>query len=407
MNANQPKIRHDLEFFPIQQGSQQLILIRDHLGLVREGWGVTTDLYQFMTLLDGTKSLRDLQMAMMRQKGGVLVGSDEVLNLLNKLDEGFLLDSERFQAARTDLEANFTSLKIRPCSHSGRSYPLEPEALRKRLDEILTDSAAAAAPQGKIKALVCPHIDISVGCRVYASAYRMLKHTAPSRVIVLGTGHRLLNNMFSLTDKDFETPLGVVRNDPSLIQVLRESAGDILAANDFDHRSEHSLEFQMIFLQHLLTEHSFTILPILCGSLQTNLPRYTRTDFLQKAAAFLDKLREIVHQSDQETLVVAGVDFSHIGPKFGHERPAAYLESRTRTHDRNLLESLARRDADRFWEESISVGDRFNVCGFAAMACMLEILPESSGTILDYQMSLEAPTRSAVSFAAVVFTAKD
>jgi AmmeMemoRadiSam system protein B len=407
MNDKQPKIRRDLEFFPIQHGNQQLILIRDHLGLVREGQGVAPDLYQFMTLLDGTKSLRDLQMALMRQKGGILVGSDEVAQLLNKLDEGFLLDSDRFQAARTEIEVGFTSSNIRPCSHSGRSYPQDPAALRKRLNEIMTDPASTAEPQGKISALLCPHIDISVGYRVYASAYRMLKYTAPARVIILGIGHRLLNDLFSLTDKDFKTPLGVVKNDPSLIKVLRDAGGDILAATDLDHRSEHSLEFQLIFLQHLLAEQSFTILPILCGSLQTNLPRYTRSDFLQKAGLFLRKLKEIIHQSNKETLVVAGVDFSHIGPKFGHARPAGYSESRTRNHDHNLLESLARWEADRFWEESIKVGDQFNVCGFPAMACLFEILPESSGTILDYQMSLEQATQSAVSFAAAVFTSKD
>jgi AmmeMemoRadiSam system protein B len=160
-------------------------------------------------------------------------------------------------------------------------------------------------------------------------------------------------------------------------------------------------------LQHLLAEQSFTILPILCGSLQANLPHYTRSDFWQKAGGFLQKLREIIHQSDKETLVVAGVDFSHIGPKFGHAQPAGYLESRTRVHDHNLLESLTRCEADRFWEESIKVGDQYNVCGFPAMACLLEILPDSSGTILDYQLSHESATQSAVSFAAAVFTAKD
>ena len=407
MNDKQPKIRRDLEFFPIQHGNQQLILIRDHLGLIGEGQGVAPDLYQFMTLLDGTKSQRDLQMALMRQKGGILVGSDEVVQLLNKLDEGFLLDSDRFQAAKTEIETRFTSSSIRPCRHSGRSYPQDPAELKKRLNEILTDSAAPAEPQGKINALVCPHIDISVGYRVYASAYGMLKYIAPARVILLGIGHHLLKDLFSLTDKDFETPLGVVKNDPSLIQMLRKAAGDVLAPTDLDHRSEHSLEFQLIFLQHLLAERSFTILPILCGPLQTILPRYTRSDFLQKAGVFLQKLKEIIHQSDKETLVVAGVDFSHIGPKFGHTSPAGYLESRTRTHDRNLLESLARWETDRFWEESIKVGDQFNVCGFPAMACLLEILTESNGTILDYQMSLEPATQSAVSFAAVVFTSKD
>ena len=73
-----PSARRDLEFLPVRLQGKQYVLIRDHLGLVQEGKAVEIPLYQFMVLLDGTTTTRDLQMALMRQRGGMLVSSDEV-----------------------------------------------------------------------------------------------------------------------------------------------------------------------------------------------------------------------------------------------------------------------------------------------------------------------------------------
>lgn len=177
-----------------------------------------------------------------------------------------------------------------------------------------------------------------------------------------------------------------------------------MAGNDFEHRSEHSIEFQVLFLQHLLGTDSFTMIPILCGSLMANLPAYNRISYLEKVGPFLAELKRIMIESGEETLLVAGVDLSHIGPKFGHESPAGYMASRVEAHDRALLHALTEADADLFWEESIKVQDQYNVCGFSALACLLEILPVCEGELLDYQMWHEAATRSAVSFSAVAFT---
>ena len=61
-----------------------------------------------------------------------------------------------------------------------------------------------------------------------------------------------------------------------------------------------------------------------------------------------------------------------------------YLENQATAHDKNLLKCLSRMEAASFWEESIMVNDRFNVCGFPAMAGLLEMLPPCKGTIIDY-----------------------
>ncbi|MCJ7686233.1 MAG: AmmeMemoRadiSam system protein B [Desulfobacteraceae bacterium] len=404
MDETPPLARRDLEFFPVQHEGQQFVLIRDHLGLVQEGKAVGLPLYQIMTLLDGTTTVRDLQMELMRQRGGVLVGADEINGLLAHLDESFLLDSERFKNAKERIIADFTEQRIRPCSHCGKSYPENPSELRVRLDEILNSELSIPEPEGKVEALIAPHIDLNVGYKGYSSAYQLLKHTSPSRIILLGVGHQLQNALFSLTDKDFETPLGITQSHRETIRRLREAGQGIIAPNDFIHRSEHSIEFQIIFLQHLLADNPFTIIPILCGSLQMGVPEYTRQAYLEQTGRFLDELRLILNDPEQETILIAGVDLSHTGPKFGHEMPASHLQNSSQEHDQNLLKHLTRLDAANFWEESRRVNDQFNVCGFSALACLLEILPECQGELLHYEIWHEEPTRSAVSFASAVFT---
>lgn len=399
-----PRIRRDLEFFPIQHQGQQFVLVRDALGLVDEGKAVGLPLYQIMALLDGATTFRDLQMAFMRQQGGVLVSRDEISGLLAHLDESFLLDSERYQRARDKIIADFTAQRVRPCSHCGKSYPDTPSELNARLDEILHSQPAPPEPEGSIMALIAPHIDLTVGYRGYSTAYQMLKGVAPSRIILLGIGHQLQNGLFSLTGKDFATPLGITRADQGAVGRLRESGKDIIAPDDFVHRSEHSIEFQIIFLQHLLNDQPVAVVPILCGSLQAGIPEYSRQAYQQTAGPFLETLRTLLQQPEHDTLIVAGVDFSHIGPKFGHDMPATAIQNQARTHDRSLLEHLSRLDADSFWEESRNVRDQFNVCGFSALACLLEVLPKCRGKILHYETWHEAPTRSAVSFASAVFT---
>jgi MEMO1 family protein len=353
--------------------------------------------------VDAATTVTDLQTALMHQQGGMLVSSDEINGLVTHLDESFLLDSERYRTARDRIIAEFTSQHVRDCSHCGKSYPDTPSELTARLDEILQGHPEPSVPKGPVVALMAPHIDLNVGLRGYATAYRMLTGAAPSRIIVLGVGHQLREGLFSLTDKDFRTPLGVLQADRGAVGRLLEAGRDIIAVHDFVHRAEHSIEFQVIFIQHVLADPPPAIVPILCGSLQAGLSEYSRQAYQETAGPFLETLQALLKEPNHDTLIVAGVDFSHIGPKFGHDLPATAMESQAQDHDRKLLEHLTCLDGDAFWKESQCVGDRFHVCGFSALACLLEVLPECRGLVLHYETWHEAPTRSAVSFASAVF----
>jgi AmmeMemoRadiSam system protein B len=402
MDAENPKARRDLEFFPAQSGNQTLIVIKDRLGLVQEGNAINPELYKLLSVLDGSQSVRDIQVELMRQQGGRLVSTEEVEALLNQLDSSYLLDSPRYREARMELVNRFSAQKVRYCSHAGLSYPKEQQALRKRLEDILAIEQAPNLPSGRVTALVAPHIDLEAGKRVYSSAYQAISGLKLERVILLGVGHSMTDAMFSISDKDFETPLGRAETDGKIVRELMDAGGGVLSSDDFVHRDEHSIEFQLIFLQHLFTDSTFTIVPILCGSLMASLPAYDRQAYRSKGDDFLKVLASAA--GDDGTIMLAGVDLSHVGPKFGHDTPASVIMRDSEEHDRQLLDFLCSRNADGFWEESKKVNDRYNVCGFSALACLLETLPPSQGTLLSYETYREEPTKSAVSFAAAIFT---
>jgi AmmeMemoRadiSam system protein B len=403
MDAEKIKMRKDLNLFPVQSGDRTLIMIKDSLGLVEQNRAISPELYKVMVILDGAHSLRDVQIELMRHQGGRLVSMEEVEELVKQLDNSFLLDSPRYRDAKREIVDRFTAQRIRSCSLAGLSYPAREEDLRRRLEEILNIHALPETPQGKITAVVAPHIDMEAGKRVYSSAYQALRHGGTvKRVIVLGVGHSLTERMFSLTTKAFETPLGRVETDEETVRELMKAGGDILSADDFVHRDEHSIEFQVIFLQHIFGGSSFTLVPLLCGSLLGSLPVYTREAFRSEGGRFLQVLADAA--KDDETILVAGVDFSHVGQKFGHDMPASLMINESEKHDRALLHFLCDGNVNGFWEESIKVEDKFNVCGFSALACLLEVLPPGHGKLLAYETYREEPTKSAVSFAAAIFT---
>jgi len=410
MQNTVPLLRKDLDFIPVEHEGQQFVLVRDHLGLVRQGQALPLPLFQLLARLTPGGSLSDMQALLAELSQGQSMPMEQMRQMVQDLDEAYLLESEGFFQAREGVMREFVAGGSRPAVMAGQAYPADAETLRTWLEATIMAEAQPVAEDGRLVGLVAPHIDPGIGAAVYAKAYAGVQHATPERIVVLGVGHQLDAGMYSCSDKEHHTPLGALACDPELASALTGLRGAtapegprLMAPDDFAHRNEHSVEFQLVFLQHLLAGAHFSIAPLLCGSLLYGLPEYSRQAFLDTAGPLLEPLRAAVQDQAGRTMVVAGVDFSHIGPKFGHEQQAAALEQETRSHDAALLECLCACDADGFWKESARVRDRYNVCGFSALATLLEILPPCQGRQLGYELWHEQPTASAVSYAAASF----
>jgi len=398
-----PRLRGDLRVMPADTPAGRALVIQDPLGLMEKPAVLGGQALELLPMLDGRHSILDLQTELTRHYG-IMITSTQVQRVLNQLDAAWLLDSPRYRAELERLAREFAAADVLPATHAGESYPPDPAALSGWADGLLAGAAPPPEPYGDIAAIVAPHIDPRPGAGAYAAAYAALRGRSFDRVVILGVGHALRQGLVCLTAKEIQTPLGSVGSDRELAAELRASAGDAAAGDDFAFRGEHSVEFTAVMLQHVLGAGSFSAVPVLCGAFEPLLAGHARAAEVPGLAGFLDVLRRAAADGGRRTLVAAAVDLSHVGPKFGDSLSSRAIAPESEAHDRKLLAALCALDAPGFWAEGRRVAGRFNVCGFGALACLLEVLPPGTrGHLAAYGNWHEQPTRSAVSFAAAVF----
>lgn len=398
-----------LEPIPFESEGKHLVVLRDPYRFVDEPLTVSVPVYVLLTLMDGTRNIAEIQKQFREQFGGQ-ISTIDLEKLTEELDEHGLLDTPRFQELRQSVLDEFDSAPVRHASHAGTAYERDPKALRAQLDGFYKDlpptpdELAGASIQG----LIAPHIDPRVGGRCAAKAFATLKGATPppELFVIFGTAHQPSGSLHLLTEKSFETPLGTVQVDRAVAQALQQGCPFDLKRDEYLHKHEHSIEFQIIFLQHLFPERrQFQILPILVGSffplLQANTPPMT----CEPVRIFSEALKSALRDSGKRVCLVAGADLSHMGRKFGDEQDLsdAFIEE-TRASDREMLARIEACDKDAFFEFMQADGDKHKVCGLPPIYTMLSILGEGSkGKLLDYDLNVEEETQSFVSFASMAF----
>ncbi len=399
-----PRLRGDLRILPTQGPGGRALVIQDPLGLMREPMAVGGQALELLPMLDGRSSILDLQTELTRRYG-ILITSEQVSKVITHFDESYLLDSTRYRNALKRLAQDFAQSDILPATHAGEAYPSDPDMLGNWIEGMLSRGKDQERIEGQILAIVAPHIDLRVGAEVYADAYAPARNLECDRVIILGVGHSMREGLVCLTAKDIETPLGRMASDRELVRELQAVVGQSATADDFAFRGEHSVEFQAVLLQHVLKKSDIQVVPILCGMLEPVLAGHRRPSEVSGLGDFCARLRKALEEDDRKTLVIAGVDLSHVGPKFGDAMSSRAIAQESEAHDHKLLDALCTRDVEKFCAEGRTADGKFNVCGFGALACLLEILPEdASGRLTAYRNWHEEPTHSAVSFAAALFS---
>jgi hypothetical protein len=419
MSNDYPKLRF-LEARPLhsqndlRSGSQNGVAfaLRDPTGIAEGIVTVSAEALFAVQFFDGKHSLLDIRAEFMRTFGAFLP-EEKLRQLVTELRLAHLLDDEAFQDYKKQLERQMLGQPFRPAAHAGTSYPADPGRLRELLDSFYLSPPGAGKPNGgtngpaqaKVPAAVAPHIDLRVGGPCYTFTYRALAEAEPADIyVILGTGHGGLLNCFSCLPKDFETPLGMVRHDAAFIDELSRRHPHELFAEPLPHRTEHTIEFQTVFLQHLFGgNRPFTIVPILCSYAYLMLTddRFAREKKI--IADFTTALRAAIAASKRRVCVIASVDFSHVGPRYGDPQPpdAAFMQ-RVSEADQRLLADIAAVNAGAFVETTERLQDRYRVCGFAPLHAMLASTPAKRGRTLKYERGLVDDRRSVVTFASAV-----
>jgi MEMO1 family protein len=405
-----PRLR-PLILLPVRDGERDFILVSDPLGVIRGQPVLGIDALPILQLLDGTVSLTDLSAALMRESKDLRV-SHALKEMIADLDRLLMLESPKFERAYRELRDAYHPLEIRRAALEGRSYPAEREELERTLDQHFAEAAAArdaagepvATSDARPRALLAPHLDPRRAGATIARAFLELgdQPARPLRVVIFGTGHSLLGDRFALTRKHFQTPLGKALCDTAFVDAVATPLDDAAYHAELAHREEHSIEFAVLYLQRRLGARPFTIVPILVGGFHTLLDegRTPREDLGYEA--LIRAVRDAEKTQGGDTLYVAAVDLSHVGPRFGDPRLDDEAKQEIEKVDRAAIEAARAGDADAWFRAIAEQDDATRICGFAPAYVTLRCAEPGAGRLLRYEQSDE-PDTSLVSVAALAW----
>lgn len=376
----------------LQVKGETFVSLRDPAGIQADLMLLSPLAYQLMQLMDGLSSRQQI-LDQAQERWGVRLQAEQLDQLLNSLEERYVLDNETSRGYLRDLDC-------RPAAHAGSAYPAKAEELAEFLDQLMRTKASTSEAAGS--AYLIPHIDLRRGRESYAQAYNHARTGLENfdLFVILGITHAYSHNPFVLTRKDFETPLGRVKTDLETVERLAADLPFDPFLDEFNHLGEHSIEFQLVFLQHLRSR-PVKILPILCGSFQPFLesPRWPEED--SRVAAFLQRLSEVVPRS--KTCWIASVDLAHMGQRFDGPPLSVAALQKIEERDRQSLASAAAGDARGFLASLQEDRGQRNYCGTSAIYSLLQVLKPASGTLLNYQQCNEPGLTSTVTVASVSF----
>lgn len=285
---------------------------------------------------------------------------------------------------------------------AGAAYEADPDRLRQMLN------ATFAAPDGpgegrspgaNVRGIVSPHLDLFRAGPVYAHAYKALvDHVEADLFVVFGTAHQSPSRLFTLTRRDYDTPLGAVTTDHDAQAILAAELGEE-AFDEPVHDEEHAIEMQALYLKHLLADRTFTMLPVLCSSLYECAARGQRPEDLPEYTRFLAALSQAVR--GRKVAWIAAADLSHVGLVYGDEAPpSSQALAALALEDRESLAALDRGDGAAFFDHVTRDAHTRRICGLTPIYAAMAACGATGATLLKYDQWFGADEGSAVTFAA-------
>ena len=364
---------------------------------------IPPQLIQCLTLFDGERTERDLHEMLYRMSGDLRAGEmgDQLAAAL--AHSGFL-DDETFAQLREARHREFAEAPVRTPAHAGSGYPDNAEELTTVMQNWMGTPSAEVSGE-RLVGIAAPHVSPEGGYETYRAAYSKLGPQLRDKTfVVLGTSHYGAPDKFGLTRKSYVTPFGEARTDRALVDELANAAGDAIGMEDYCHSVEHSIEFQVVFLQSIFGP-DIQVLPILCGSYFRSIYGGGMPEDDDAVKRFLGSLGDIAARDEDRLCWVLGVDLAHMGVRYGDEFEAiantnemlAVLE-----RDTQRMESIAAGDASGFWEQVRENRDDLKWCGSSPFYTFLKVRPDARGTVERYeQWNIDA--QSVVSFAGMSF----
>ena len=353
---------------------------------------------------DGRQTDVDVKAALVRITGD-LETTELAQHLIDTLSESAFLEDEIFERVKDERERAFAATPKREAVHAGAAYPDEADPLRATLDRYMGTARNTAQSDGLL-GIAAPHVSPEGGWQSYRAAYGMMSEEYKDRTfVVLGTSHYGEPERFGLTRKPFVTPLGESAVDVPLVDELERTAAAAIQMEDYCHAVEHSIEFQVLFLQHLYGPE-IRILPILCGPYAHSIYGGGKPEQNENVQRFLGALSEMGARKGNRLFWVLGIDMAHMGRRYGDQYTARADEGameEVTARDRSRIDRVAAGDAEGFWNLVQENHDDLKWCGSSPLYTFLKAVPQARGHLLRYEQ-WNIDEQSVVSFGGMAFS---
>jgi MEMO1 family protein len=399
-------LRRDLDLLPSPVPDRPGLLIRDPFRYSDVVLIVPPAVVPCLAFFNGRYGEAEVRKALMG-----LTEDERVGELLGHLREtlsgaGFL-DDEVFERLRDERRREFAGAARRNAVHAGSAYPAAADPLREMLTGYMNGAkdGAAGPERGGLVGIAAPHVSPEGGWQSYRAAYAALRPADAHRTfVILGTSHYGEAERFGLTRKPFLTPFGEAVVETGLVGELLRAGGSAAVEEDYCHFVEHSIEFQVVFLQHLFGP-AIRIVPILCGPFARATLGPGRPEDDEGVRRFLGALGEMAAREGDRLLWVLGVDMAHVGRRYGDARNARVGDAamaRVEAEDRRRIDRALAGAAGDFWALVQEKQDELRWCGAAPLYAFLHAVRPPRGELLRYEQ-WNIDETSVVSFAGLAF----
>ncbi len=399
-------ILRNLQYSPIKEQDEQYIVLWDPSGLSHEKLIIPLNYFFVIQHLDGQHSLDQIGALYLKRFGEFLM-PDKVQRLVADLDSKLFLEGPKVEAVRAERQAAYRQALVRPAAFAGKSYETEGFKLRRQIEAFYQSNEGPdqkpSVNKGRLmKGLVAPAYDVKQAGPIYAWAYKELNQAeSPDVFVILATCHAGMDSLFAVTDRDFETPLGVVPVHRDLVASLQAQAPEWFR-DDLAHQQEHAIEFQLPFLQDAVgSQKKFSILPILCdfsaGSIQ-------ESGVLEAIERFVEQIRQACARLGLSPCFIAAGDLAHVGMRYGDSAPPTdFSFHRCMQNDLAMLKFVEELKPEDFGDFIRKERDARRISGFAPIYTLLRLMSAEKGEVLRYDRGITDQFNSTVTYASVVF----
>lgn len=400
-----PKLRWPLEVRFTKHEGQEILMMRDPLGITKEPLILVPQIAPLVACFEGNMSTEQII-----EKFSGQVGKDKITQIVNDLlvllDQNLFLANANFFAAEKQFKIDYHNADLRPAALAGLAYSGDKLSLENEIKGYLLDATGSKEHQTEMLGLVSPHIDYRRGSTCYGKTYHFLKKELADLFILMGTAHQYSEGIFHLTKKHFETPLGNLNCDQELVKQIAKLYGEDRSFKDeILHKSEHSLELQTPFLKYC--NQDVKILPILVGGFHNYLNTDKTPNQFEEYESFICAITESLKvqlKQNRKICFIAGVDMAHIGRYFGDKKPLTpEFMQEIATKDQIYLDSIVEQNKKKMYEHVASDNDQRRICGFPTMYSIIDICDrlglKYKAQVFDYRQAVDYQSDCAVTFA--------